>query len=293
MMDGPWMQVTPELAADLVAALFCGVCNPEDRLAVFTAFSDESGSGDRRGTFLMGGYVANSTAIWPYFTRAWQQNVLNALPPIPYLHMTELRRKHFKRKYRLSDLQAEDKVRMAVQTIYATGLCPVFSAVNRGNLEDILRAQLRARGIKPGYSFKHPDYLCFLSYAYCLLDEVSIRYPEVEKVDFVVSRSGKITDHIRSFHERLRESVAENHPRLTNLVGRLIPDDMETSPPLQAADVFCWHMQHFEETGAQSRNLSRLYWGNGAPVRRQRWTAEELDRYIKNIARTVSDDDLC
>jgi hypothetical protein len=207
--------------------------------------------------------------------------------------MVEIRREQFKRQFHLSDLQAEDKVNTAVRIIAATGLCGVFSTVNRAELESVLRAQLIEKGIKPGFSLKSPDYMCFLGYAYTLLDEVCARYPDAEQVDFVVSRNGKITDHIKTFHEELRAHVKEFDPRLAKLVGRLLPDDMENSGPLQAADVFCWHMQRFEEGRVQNANLSRLCWGNCGPVRRQRWGQEGLDRQAKAIISHFQQADLC
>ena len=44
-----------------------------------------------------------------------------------------------------------------------------------------------------------PDYSCFLGYAFHVLDEVDKRFPDADQVDFVVSRKGKITDHIKAF----------------------------------------------------------------------------------------------
>src|ERR1700686_3067758 len=80
----------PQLAEALIRSLFCGFRPGEKRMAVFVAYSDESGSGDARGQFLVGGYVA-SEQDWPYVAGAWQERVLDGPPRIPYLHMRECR----------------------------------------------------------------------------------------------------------------------------------------------------------------------------------------------------------
>lgn len=216
-------------------------------MAVFTAFSDESGAQDPVGPFLVGGYVAD-VDTWPWLASAWQDRVLNSRPSIPYLHMIEIRRKRWQSEHGLTWLQAEEKVSTAISVIASTGgMSAIHSEISRGDLADALQA----RGIKRQIGIDEPDYQCFIGYAYHVLREVRYRYPEAERVDFVVSRKGKITDHIKEFHEELKELVKQHNPELGTLVGRLIPDDMDGSPPLQAADVLCWHVRRLYETGVQ------------------------------------------
>ena len=64
-------------------------------MAVVTAFSDESGGPNARDMFLLGGYVA-SVEAWGHFSSVWAEQVLNAKPTIPYVHMVELGREAFK-----------------------------------------------------------------------------------------------------------------------------------------------------------------------------------------------------
>ena len=126
-------------------------------MAVFTAFSDESGSGDDRGSFVVGGCVADVDS-WSYFSTAWQERVLDARPSIPYLHMVEIRRKAFKLKYGLSDLQAEDKVRTASKIIDATGgLSNIVSHVNQADLRDVLQGRLLAQDVRLRIGVDQPD----------------------------------------------------------------------------------------------------------------------------------------
>lgn len=266
-------QVSPMLAENVTRALFCGITNPEKRVAVYTAFSDESGAGNTKGTYLLGGYVGESIGTWGYFSRAWQERVLNSRPPIPYLHMRQLRNPAWQRDHGLKPWEASARIDTGVDVLFsAGGISAVFSRLIQSEMEESLCARLRSAGIKPGSGLKHPDYICFIGYAYHVLLEVHERYPDADKVDFVVSRNGQITNHIKSFHEELQISLSVLNPKLERLVGRLIPDDPETSNPLQAADLLSWHILRFEEDGAPTRNLVRLCKGNGG-FRPHHWDA--------------------
>jgi hypothetical protein len=235
-------------------------------MAVFTAFSDESGSGNQRGSFVVGGCVADIDS-WTYFSRAWQERVLNTEPAIPYLHMVEIRREAFKRQHRISDLQAEDRIRMAVEIIEATGaLSTIVSHVDTGDLTDILQGKLKAHGVRLRAGVDEPDYICFLGYAYLTVRYVHHNFHDVEKVDFVVSRKGKITGQMKFFHQELKDFIQERHPELAEIVGDLASADMKEMVPLQAADMFCWHIrQRYEEGGEQRFKC----WA-------ERWTKDDL-----------------
>src|SRR5271168_134787 len=65
------------------------------------------------------------------------------------------------------------------------------------------------------------------------------KYPDVEKVNFVVSQKKRVSEHIIELHEMLKARI---WPPLDALVGDLWPGDMETVLPLQFADVLCWHL---------------------------------------------------
>jgi hypothetical protein len=129
-------QVTAQLAAELTKALSYGLRRPEKRVAVFTAFSDESGGPNARDTFLLGGYFA-SVDNWGHFSSVWAEQVLNAKPTIPYVHMVELRREAFKKQYGLSDWDAMHKVRDAVRIIACTaGLSAIVTRMDRSELQE-------------------------------------------------------------------------------------------------------------------------------------------------------------
>src|SRR5579871_4021696 len=101
------------LAASLTRALFSGIRRQDKRMAVFVAQSDESGSGDNSGVFLVGGCVSVETNWGPY-ADAWDERVLQSKPPIPYLHMREIRKVKFKKEHKLTATDAEEKIKAAV-----------------------------------------------------------------------------------------------------------------------------------------------------------------------------------
>lgn len=255
-------------------------------MAVFTAFSDESGAQDPGGSFLVGGCIADPDT-WTYFVRAWQERVLNSPPPIPYLHMIEVRRPRWQQQRGLSHLQATDKVCTAVNIIATTGgVSTIFSEMKRSMLEENVCRKLRESRITPGLSFSEPDYLCFLGYAFHVLHAIHGWHPEARRVDFVIARKNKVTDHLRTFHEDLKKHATVLFPALAPLVGRLIPGEPDDSPALQAADVFCWHVRRFIERGIQDDNLSSLWHGNGHRYQHT-WTANNLDQLATAIVGEV------
>ena len=69
------------LAAELVGSLFCGLPRIEKRMAVFVAAADESDAPTRDGAFLYGGFVAPFVDWHQWFTPAWEERVLNKVPP--------------------------------------------------------------------------------------------------------------------------------------------------------------------------------------------------------------------
>jgi hypothetical protein len=271
----PW--ITPDLAAALTRALFCGSAWLESRMAVFVGNSDESGVADARGHFLVGGYIGWEKE-WPYFASAWQERVLDGPPRIPHLHMRQIRDVRWRRKYGLSTREVERRLDQAVDVIGSAGfLSAVVSVIKRADLEDVLQSASRAHGMEPAMGIDRPDYLCFMGYARMALELTLNRHPNAKRLDFVVSLNGKITDHIKEFHEQLKLQV---EPPFASLVGDLIPARMEDRLGLQAADFLCWHWQRYYAVGhgskmvrSDERRTALLGETSGVP---HIWTPEDL-----------------
>jgi hypothetical protein len=240
---GDNQQRAPGLAAALTSALFCDFRPRENRLAVFVAYSDESGVGDPGGEFLVAGYVAREDE-WPWISSAWQERVLDGPPPIPYLHVNEIRGQEWRAQHHISVNDAEERISEAVLVMRSSGaVYAIASVTKRSDLTEIFsHDDFKRSKKKTVIGLDQPDYLCFIGYAAFVLGQIYKKHPEAEKVTFVVSRKKGITERINQFHEGMKQYL---DPKLIPLVGELIPDSMELQLPLQAADLLCWHIQKY------------------------------------------------
>lgn len=220
-------------------------------MAVFVSASDESAGKNRLDQFIFAGWVASERDWCEIFSPAWQRLVLNGPPKIPYLHMTDMRSKHWREEQGLLVEDADKRVDEAVAVIEAADfLFPIGLEVSGANMCDAF-ATIKVMSAKRKSAAFEPDFLCFLGYAMMALDYVSREHQDCEKLDFIVEQNGKITDYIKDFHTGLSGIFAElGRPDLARLVGELlsVPKDRI---PVQAADVLCWHT-------ARSRNLSAM-----------------------------------
>ena len=210
-------------------------------MAVFVAASDESSGRTPKDPFYFAGWVGLEEDWSRFFIPAWQERVLDGPPSIPYLHMTEIRSPEWRSKYGLTRLQAEDRVDAAFTLLDTMAtLYPVGIHVNAGLFRDKFADSKVVAPKRKGRPFD-PDYLCFLGYAFHILEYIAHEYPDAEKVDFIVERNGVIPRYIQEFHSQIPNCLrALGDPSLAELVGELIPGD-KTRVPLQAADVLCWH----------------------------------------------------
>ena len=208
-------------------------------MAVFVSATDENTDGH---DFFLGGLIAPEKEWSEFFAPVWQQRVLDGPPSIPFLHMTEIRSRKFREKYKLSRYQAEERIDEAVAIITQLGTLRAGGIdLNSLHFRQEMK-EIRFRSKSGGIKKYHPDYSCFNAYAYALLLYLEKWHPEVEKVDFLVERNGEITKHIQTFHSHLYEYLRmRNKPHLARLVGELLPVGKERIPT-QAADVLCWHI---------------------------------------------------
>jgi hypothetical protein len=179
------LPTTPELGAALVRSVFCGLRDPEKRVAAFIGYSDETEQGD---DFFVGGYLGIETA-WPYFADAWIERVLRRKPSIPYLHMVEIRRKAFQSRHKLSLLDVEDKISEAARVVKCTGdLVAITSTIDKFDLPTIVKDRWKRAGHEISTGINKPDFLPFIAYAHVAVTHVSEMFPQAERVDLVVSR---------------------------------------------------------------------------------------------------------
>jgi len=251
-------------------------------VSVYLAYSDESGTPNTDGQFVVGGYVTPESE-WPAFSAKWTENVLNARPAIPYLHMVEIRSKEFQAKHGLTWDDNVRKVRVACREILNhKNLSAYFGSIPRKKLSDVY-VQIEKSGYRYSDNLKEPDYMCFLSYAWSLIVDISERRPDVSRVNFVVSKKQRISHYYQLFRDEMRSFLLPLAPNLAALVGDLVPRSMEDQMALQAADVFCWHLQrHYAKslTDEDSLNLALLCESSGTG---HEWTSQELETFASGI----------
>jgi hypothetical protein len=250
----------PGLAAALVRSLFCGLRPGEKRVAVYVAFSDEATIADADGEFLVAGYVA-SEETWPWIAAAWQDRVLDGSPPIPYLHMTDIRSTAWRQKHSISYHEAENRVAEAVRILYGTGsLTAMASVIKKKDMREIVHSRYPNKKDIP-IGFEEPDYLCYMAYIAIMLIRVSAIYPDATRVNFIVSRKNKqITKGLNAVIEVTKLSMNEHRPDLAPLLGDLIPASPELQLPLQAADVMCWHLQRYYSRSFHRTEENRMWY---------------------------------
>ncbi len=211
-------------------------------MAVFVSASDENTATDKRECSF-GGFIAPEEDWSRYFAPAWQERVLDGPPPIPWLHMTEIRSRKFRDEHGLSRDDADSRLDEAIKLIEQLGslraiLIGINAAHFRGKMSDT-KFIAGTGGIK---DYHHPDYLCFQAYVFSVLAYVEKWHSDAEKVDFIVERNGEITKHIQTFHSSIADVLQQlGKGSLARLMGELIPGGKDRIP-LQAADVLCWHM---------------------------------------------------
>jgi hypothetical protein len=267
-------QLQAGIVPSLVRSLFCGLPRPDRRMAVFVSGSDESAGKTQRDIFVFAGWVGPEDDWSRFFAPAWKERVLDGPPPIPYLHMTDIRSPQWRSKYGLSQLQADDRIDEAVllldtmQTLFPAGV-----SIDAGAFRDNFgKTKIRSR--TGGYKTFDPDYFCFLAYVWFVLNHVAIHRPEAEKVDFIVERKGHVTKYIQQFHSEIAMALdAFGQPELSGLVGELIPGGKERVP-LQAADVLCWHTARFRYPETMGEKDRRRY-STIAQRKGARWRVKE------------------
>lgn len=195
-------------------------------MAVFEAYSDEAGVADPAGEFLISGYVADQNE-WPWVTRAWQDRVLDGTPKLPYLHMTKIRSEQWRQRHGISFNESEERVAEAVRVLRSMGaLSALCSVIKRGDLETAIHSKFEQKKQVP-IGLDEPDYLCFVAHAAFVLGEVSKKYPDASRVNFVVSRKQKVTHHLNETVKWMKQNFNEVYPAIAPLFGDLRPGSME------------------------------------------------------------------
>ena len=193
-------------------------------MAVFVSHSDETDEGHHRGMFWHAGLIAPLDDWALYFTPAWQEQVLDASPPIRYLHVSEMRGSKWRAQHNFSYSQMHDKLDAAQHVINTTGsLIPIGIKANAGVFLDLFRDYKMVKNKDEKAKRFLIDHLCFNAYTAVVLLYAKHQLPQVEKVDFVVDRKDGVFDKQKELYETLEGVLpAIGHPELVELLGEII-----------------------------------------------------------------------
>lgn len=212
---------------------------------MYVSYSDESESGDGRGPFVVGGYVAKESE-WPGFSTRWASEVLQPYPSIPYVHMVDLRSEEWRQKHSICMEQCREKVKAAIEVITSSSFLLPF--VGRINQADYLAARKRVedKGWEYRQHAQYVDYLCYMTYAVLVIGNLA-SLSDAQKITFNMDRKRYVSHHIaKNFKEGMIPYLKQRgRHRWAEIVGDFIPLSMEEHMPLQAADVLSWHLRRY------------------------------------------------
>ena len=226
-------------------------------MCVYVSYTDETEV--KNGRFLIAGYVANETD-WPKFSEQWDKEIIKSEPPIPYLHMVDIRSKEWRDKHGITREQAEEKVNRAVDLIYrSSGLITAYVSNISTTKHTEMSKSIEGQGAEFKRHHNYPDYFAFIAYLWGTLNDVASHEPRLRKIVYFVSRKRYVSHYLESVREAFARALRELNSHLEEFLGDVLPLDMQDHMPLQAADVLCWHLQRsFVDDEHISENLAKL-----------------------------------
>lgn len=239
---------TPDRGAAAFRALFCGYSARgllEKVLAVFKAYIDDSASDQDMREIVLAGYV-QTCAVWEVFSDAWQA-VLDASPSIRYFHMVEAQ--NLRGEFKGWTEEARDaKVAAFVDVIDRHEPWSVSCHMSLAQFDGIVRP------IAP-YDLSYPYHYCMTAIV-STLARLHASEGWTGRIDFVFDDKSEVGPELAMF----RRVIWETLDRAGRAVlGKLDHEDDTRVLPLQAADLFAWHVRRSGEI--RYANERRLAYG--------------------------------
>lgn len=226
-------------------------------MAVFLAVSDETYGGDVFSFYHFAGWIAPEPDWSQFFVPAWQERVLDGPPRIEYLHMTEMRSRAWREKWKITEIDMDERLDEAARVIDQSGsLYPLNITIDSSKFRPLYKDH-KVKLPSGGSKVFQPDFLAFVAYAHAVLGKIHMKNPEAEKVDFVVENNSDITKYIHELYKTLPAALEYiGAPELIPLLGDFSPAGKECIP-LQAADYLCWHLRRAQAQTLDDRDSRR------------------------------------
>lgn len=259
------------LASERVDALISGypsAVRKRRKFVVLQPVVDDSGKGVRP-VFVLAGFVL-SAFQWSVFADHWQA-ILDAPPKIEYFKMKEAW--HCRGQFeRFSTTERDEKVRKLVSLIMDYRPLALKEVIQHELYERAFKGKIARRADYPYFLCYHNIIGTFLRYQY------NNNWHIDDKADFIFDEQGSESDMVQRVW---RYGVSILPPVLRPLVGnRPIHRSEKGFPPLQAADLFAWHVRRFHEEKSQGKEFIDKNWLalNSLECAEDEWTAERLDK---------------
>lgn len=237
------------------------------------AVIDDSGKGVKP-VFVLAGFVL-SAYRWSVVADLWQA-ILDAPPKIAYFKMQEAASSNGEFS-RFSTEQRDKKVSELVQLITDYRPLALTDVMPHEAYECVFKGKI-AKGL---------DYPYFLPYHEIMGTLWRYQYnhdwhPD-EKADFIFDEQGKESELI----QRIWPFTASDVPAaVKKFVGnRPVHRDEKTFLPLQAADLFAWHVRRFYEEKSRGREYNNPAWKALSSLERaeNEWTEERLRKIYDGL----------
>jgi len=237
------------------------------------AVVDDSGKGIKP-VFVLAGFVL-SAYQWSVFADHWQA-ILGARPKIDYFKMQEAAT--FTGQFKQFSTQERDEK--------VAGLAKLVTDYRPLAIKDVMPYEAYERVFK-GKIAKRLDYPYFLSFHEIMgaLWRYQYNYdwhPD-ERVDFIFDEQGKESDLI----QRIWRFTASDVPAaVKKFVGnKPIHRDEKTFLPLQAADLFAWHVRRFYEEKSRGKEYNDSVWKalSSLECAQNEWTEERLRKLYDGV----------
>jgi hypothetical protein len=221
---------------------------------VLQVYVDDSGRGNQP-VYVLGGWLADSTT-WANFSDDWAL-ALSQSPAMTYFKMKKATRWSESRKRKISLLATIIKKHVTL------------------GISLLVRYEYYDRAIKGKIAKQFDDPYCIAFYLALIgMTRVLAETGIAEPIDFIFDEQPRQSDYVMLAYHMFLENAPDKYKPLIGSPPR--HKDDKQCPPLQAADMYAWHIRRKQEEFETGVSFSSPAWAIfDSMEHRQIWTAEE------------------
>lgn len=235
-------------------------------------YFDDSGTDQQSAFCVIGGYIS-TVDCWKLFSEEWQ-NLLDEAPSIKYLKMREAesRRGEF---WGWTPEARDQKLLAFANLIKKNAMIGLASIVSNQAYDELVRG-----GLPP--TIDNPYWFCFQAVVIRAIEICgeAIR-EEGGKIDFVFDSQGEgMQRRGLLLHDGWKKLL---DVQFGDIIGGIDFHDDKDILPLQAADMFAWHLRRYSESALnkcrENRPVADVLWS--IPIHMKDWHPAELINFVK------------